>query len=62
MTGLMDKIANSQHAPLHTIRPELPPCVSSIVDRALQKEPAKRYASAGEMARALRACGQSLPA
>jgi serine/threonine-protein kinase len=62
MTGLMDKIANSQHAPLHTIRPELPPCVSSIVDRALQKEPAKRYASAGEMARALRACGQSRPA
>jgi serine/threonine protein kinase len=62
MTGLMDKIANSEHPPLQTIRPELPPCVSSIIDRALQKEPAKRYASAGEMARALRACAPSLSA
>jgi protein kinase-like protein/CHASE2 domain-containing protein len=62
MTGLMDKIANSEHPPLPTIRPELPPCVSSIIDRALQKEPAKRYASAGEMARALRACAPSLSA
>ena len=62
MTGLMDKIANAAHPPLRSIRPDLPPCVSSIIDRALQKDPEKRYASAAEMARALRACGWSLSA
>ena len=62
MTALMDKIANAPHPPIRTIRPDLPPCVSSIVDRALQKDPADRYATAGEMATALRACAQSMTA
>ena len=62
MTGLMDKIANAEHPPLRTIRPDLPPCVSSIVDRALKKDPAERYQTAGEMARALRSCAQALKA
>jgi len=61
MTGLMDKIANAEHPPLHTIRPDLPSCVSTIVDRALQKDPAARYPTAGEMARALRACAAAVP-
>jgi eukaryotic-like serine/threonine-protein kinase len=62
MTGLMDKIANAPHPPLRTIRPDLPPCVGLIVDRALRKDPAQRFASAGEMARALRACARSVAA
>jgi serine/threonine-protein kinase len=62
MTGLMDKIANAPHPPLRTIRPDLPPCVGAIVDRALQKEPSRRFPTAGEMARALRACARSLAA
>ena len=62
MTGLMYKIANSQHPPLKTIRPDLPPCVTSIIDRSLQKDPAQRYASGAEMAKALRACARSLSA
>ncbi len=62
MTGLMDKIANADHPPLRTIRPDLPPCVSLIVDRALKKDPAERFETAGEMARALRACAKSLKA
>jgi CHASE2 domain-containing sensor protein len=62
MTGLMYKIANSQHPPLKTIRPDLSPCVTSIIDRSLQKDPAQRYATGAEMARALRACARSLPA
>jgi serine/threonine-protein kinase len=59
MAGLMDKITNSQHPPLKTIRPDLPPCTSAIVDRALQKNPADRFATAGEMARFLRACARA---
>jgi serine/threonine-protein kinase len=62
MTGLMDKIANAQHPPLRTIRPDLPPCVAAIVDRALKKDPAERFTSAGEMARAIRACARALTA
>ena len=62
MTGLMYKIANSQHPPLKTIRPDLPPCVTSIIDRSLQKDPAQRYATGAEMAKALRACARSLSA
>jgi predicted Ser/Thr protein kinase len=62
MTGLMDKIANAPHPPLRTIRPDLPPCVALIVDRALQKDPAKRFATGAEMARALRACARSVAA
>ncbi len=60
MTGLMDKIANAEHPPLHTIRPDLPACVSAIVDRALMKDPAARFQTAGDMARALRACAAAL--
>jgi serine/threonine-protein kinase len=62
MTGLMDKIANAPHPPLRTIRPDLPPCVGLIVDRALQKDPARRFVTGAEMARALRACARSLAA
>jgi len=62
MTGLMYKIANSPHPPLKTIRPDLPPCVTSIIDRALQKDPAQRYASGADMAKALRACARALSA
>ncbi len=59
MAGLMDKITHSQHPPLKTIRPDLPPCTSAIVDRALQKNPADRFATGGEMARFLRACARA---
>ena len=62
ITGLMDKIANAPHPPMRSIRPDLPPCVSAIVDRALMKEQAMRFATAGEMARALRGCARTLSA
>jgi serine/threonine-protein kinase len=60
MTGLMDKIANEKHPPISTLRPDLPVCVGVIVDRALEKDPEARYARAGEMAAALRACAAAL--
>ncbi len=59
MAGLMDKITHSPHPPLQSIRPDLPPCASAIIDRALQKNPADRFATAGEMARFLRACARA---
>ena len=60
MPGLMEKIASVPHPPLSSLRPDLPACVGQILDRALEKEPERRYASAGEMAQALRACAAKL--
>jgi serine/threonine-protein kinase len=62
MTGLMDKISNAPYPPLRTIRPDLPPCVGLILDRALAKDPAARFPTAADMARALRDCARSLSA
>jgi eukaryotic-like serine/threonine-protein kinase len=44
-------------------RPDLHPALVAVVDRALQKDPARRYADAGDMGEALRqACGSPPPA
>lgn len=56
MTGLMDKIANTPHPPLRSIRPDLPAAVGAVIDRALEKDPERRYQSGLEMAKALRSC------
>jgi len=59
MAGLMEKIIHSPHPSIRTLRPDLPSCVAAIVDRALQKDPAERFQSAGEMAKFLRACAKA---
>ncbi len=60
MTGLMNSIVNNPHPPLRTIRPDLPPSIGDIIDRALQKNPDARYQRASEMATALRAAALQL--
>jgi len=58
MATLMYKIANEAHPKPDSIRPELPRCVSVIINRALAKAPEKRYQSAAQMANDLRKCLQ----
>jgi serine/threonine protein kinase len=53
---VMGKIANESHVDILTVRPELPPCVGKIVDRAMAKEIAQRFGSGQEMAEAIRQC------
>jgi serine/threonine-protein kinase len=53
---VMGKIANEPHVDILTVRPELPPCVGKIVDRAMAKEIAQRFGSGQEMAEAIRQC------
>jgi len=58
--GLMQKIASEPHPPLSVVRPDLPPCLAEIVDRAMAKDPVARFATGAEMAQALRDCGRGI--
>ncbi len=62
MTGLMFKIANEQHPPLRSVRPDLPGMLEAILTRGLQKNPQDRYQTGTEMATALRDCARLLVA
>ena len=59
MAGLMYKIANDAHPSPMDLRPDLPPCLTSIIDKALAKLADDRYSRGAEMARNLRACAES---
>jgi serine/threonine-protein kinase len=61
MTGLMQQIAEAPHPPLRALRPDLPACVDSIIDRALAKTPEARFESGAQMAAALEDCRSRLP-
>jgi serine/threonine-protein kinase len=54
MPRLMQKIATEPHAPIRLIRPELPPAIETIIDRALSKSADDRYVTCAELAMALR--------
>jgi serine/threonine protein kinase len=61
MTGLMQRIAEAPHPPLRAIRPDLPACAESIIDRALAKNPDARFDSGAQMAAALDECRSRVP-
>ena len=50
-------VSHLQHTPesLHARRPDLNPAVDAVITRAMAKDPAARYASAGELAEAMHA-------
>jgi serine/threonine protein kinase len=52
----MLQIAGATPAPPSTLNPALPPMLDLIVARALEKDPARRYQSAADLAADLRAC------
>ncbi|MGE5624798.1 MAG: CHASE2 domain-containing serine/threonine-protein kinase [Bacillota bacterium] len=60
MATLMFKIANEPHAPVTVIRAELPDAVNAVLDRALQKDPTKRYQRGSEFAKDVRACAAQI--
>jgi serine/threonine-protein kinase len=53
---LMQRIAKEKHEPIRSLRPDLPPEIEEILDRALEKSPDNRFPSARAMALALRDC------
>lgn len=61
MATLMYKIANEAHAELKDVRPDLVqqrPCVSAIINKALEKDIDKRYQTGAEMARDIQRCAK----
>ena len=60
MAALMFKIANEAHQNPLEVRPELPPSVAAIIDRALAKSANERYSRGAQMAADLKACAASL--
>ena len=58
MATLMYKIANEEHPMADSIRPELPRCVSIIINRSLAKDRRKRYQTGAQMAQDIAKCRQ----
>ncbi len=55
LSSLGYQITSVKHVSIRSIRPELPKSAETIINRALQKSPSKRYQTAEGMARALKA-------
>jgi serine/threonine-protein kinase len=51
---LIYQITNAPHRPPREINPAIPEAVQAVINRALEKDPARRYQKAGEMAADLR--------
>ncbi|BBJ00046.1 hypothetical protein FGKAn22_17380 [Ferrigenium kumadai] len=60
MAQLMYRIANEPHTDILSIKPDLPPCLVAIINKALAKQIEERYANGAELAEALRQCAASL--
>ena len=60
MATLMFKIANEPHAPVTVIKAELPESVNAVIEKALQKDPAKRFQRGSEFATDVRACAAQI--
>jgi serine/threonine-protein kinase len=60
MAQLMYRIANESHTDILSIKPDLPPCLVAIINKALAKQIEERYANGAAMAEALRQCAASL--
>ncbi|MBL8486039.1 MAG: CHASE2 domain-containing protein [Rhodocyclaceae bacterium] len=56
MAQLMFKIANEPHPDIRTVDPNLPECLSAIIEKALTKDAEARYKTGAEMARDLKDC------
>ncbi|MCF6338829.1 MAG: protein kinase [Gammaproteobacteria bacterium] len=56
LTNLMYQITNEKPESIRKLRPELPACVTRFINKALEKDPAKRFDTGQSMADAIRRC------
>ncbi|MDX8399614.1 MAG: serine/threonine-protein kinase [Gallionellaceae bacterium] len=60
MAQLMFRIANDAHTDILTVKDDIPPCVVTIINKALAKNVEERYKTGNEMAEAIRQCAANL--
>jgi eukaryotic-like serine/threonine-protein kinase len=60
LAGVLYQVMQSQPEPLEHVRPEAPRALCEVVRRAMEKDPALRYADAGELRQALREARRSM--
>ncbi len=60
MHSVLFHVLQDEPTPLSSLVPDLPPVVAQVVERALRKDPARRFQNAGEMAEAVRRARQAL--
>ena len=58
LTSLMYQITNEKPKAIRKLRSELPTCVTRLINKALEKNPDKRYADGQTMADAIRRCAE----
>lgn len=56
LASLMYKIANEKHPDIRMFRPDLPACVSKLINKALHKDIERRFQSGDKMAQAIQRC------
>ena len=56
LANLMYQITNNRQQGILELRPELTPCLSFVVNKAMEKDPEARFQTGDEMAEALRQC------
>ncbi len=56
MTTLMYQIANERHQDITILRPDLPECIKTLIDKALHKNPDERFQAGDEFSRAVHGC------
>jgi serine/threonine-protein kinase len=60
MAQLMFRIANEPHTDILSVRPDVPPNVVAVINKALAKKIEDRYQTGSEMAEAIRQCAANL--
>jgi len=60
LASLMYKIANEKHPDVRMFRPDLPQCISKIINKGLQKDVEKRFQSGIKMVNSLKRCRDKL--
>ncbi len=58
LTSLMYQITNEKPISVRKAQPDLPSCLTRIINKALEKKPSKRYANGQAMAEALKRCAE----
>jgi formylglycine-generating enzyme required for sulfatase activity/dienelactone hydrolase len=57
---VMRAVITERHAPPRELKPDMPPALAAVIDRAMAKSPADRYQSVEEMASDLRAIAEQI--